>query len=141
MKEKSGTPDQLVFALQPQVLCGDNTLITRSGAKTGLITTRGFGDAILMMRGMTAEGLTEEEAAHTSALVKPEPIVPGTLIEELTERIDYKGSVLIPLKTADIEQALEALSSKGVESAAVCLLWSIANGSHEKKVAEQLKQK
>jgi N-methylhydantoinase A len=63
---------------------GDNTLITRSGAKTGLITTRGFGDAILMMRGMTAEGLTEEEAAHTSALVKPEPIVPGTLIEELT---------------------------------------------------------
>ena len=120
---------------------GDNTLITHSGAKTGLITTRGFGDAILMMRGMTAEGLTEEEAAHTSALFKPEPIVPRTLIEELTERIDYKGSVLIPLKTDDIEQALEALSSKGAESAAVCLLWSIANDSHEKQVAERLRRK
>src|ERR1700675_1156862 len=61
---------------------GDNPLIPRAGAKTGLITTRGFGDAILMMRGMTAEGLTEEEAAHASALAKPEPIVPRTLIEE-----------------------------------------------------------
>jgi N-methylhydantoinase A len=120
---------------------GDNTLITRTGAKTGLITSRGFGDAILMMRGMTAEGLTEEEAAHTSALVKPDPIVPRTRIEELTERIDYKGSVLIPLKTEDIGRALESLSSKEVESVAVCLLWSIANNSHEKKIADLLKQR
>ena len=120
---------------------GDNTLITRTGAKTGLITSRGFGDAILMMRGMTAEGLTEEEAAHTSALVKPDPIVPRTRIEELTERIDYKGSVLIPLKPEDIGRALESLSSKEVESVAVCLLWSIANSSHEKKVADLLKQR
>lgn len=120
---------------------GDNTLITRSGAKTGLITTRGFGDAILMMRGLTAEGLTEEEAAHASALTKPDPIVPKTLIEEMTERVDYKGTVLIPLKADDIEKAVESLLSKGVESAAVCLLWSIANGSHEKMVAELLKTK
>ena len=119
---------------------GDNTLITRTGAKTGLITTRGFGDAILMMRGMTAEGLTEEQAAHTSALVKPDPIVPRTRIEELTERVDYKGSVLIPLKTEDIRRAIESLSSKEVESVAVCLLWSIANNSHEKRVADLLKQ-
>jgi len=120
---------------------GDNTLITRAGAKTGLITTRGFGDAILMMRGMTAEGLTEEEAAHTSALAKPDPIVPRTLIEELTERVDYKGTVLIPLKGEEIEKAVERLVSQGVESVAVCLLWSIANGSHEKMVAEQLRRK
>src|SRR5215475_5613892 len=120
---------------------GDNTLITRAGAKTGLIATQGFGDAILMMRGMTAEGLTEEEAAHTSALVKPEPIFPRTLIEELTERIDYKGTVLIPLKTDDIARTVESLRAKGVESVAVCLLWSIANASHEKTVAKHFKQK
>ena len=120
---------------------GDNTLITRAGAKTGLIATRGFGDAILMMRGMTAEGLTEKDAAHTSALVKPDPIVPRTLIEELTERIDYKGSVVIPLKTDDVARAVESLRAKGVESVAVCLLWSIANASHEKMVAEHFKQK
>jgi N-methylhydantoinase A len=120
---------------------GDNTLITRAGAKTGLITTRGFGDALLMMRGMTAEGLTEEEAAHTAALAKPDPIVPRVLIEELTERIDYKGSVLIPLKIEAIEAAIESLFAKRVESAAVCLLWSIANDSHEKAVAELVRRK
>jgi len=120
---------------------GDNTLITRAGAKTGLIATQGFGDAILMMRGMTAEGLTEQEAAHTSSLVKPDPIVPRTLIEELTERIDYKGTVVIPLKTDDIARAVESLRAQGVESVAVCLLWSIANASHEKMVAEHFKRK
>jgi N-methylhydantoinase A len=120
---------------------GDNTLITRAGARTGLIATRGFGDALLMMRGMTAEGLTEEEAAHTSSLAKPEPIVPRPLIEELTERIDYKGTVLIPLHADDIERAVERLVGRGAESAAVCLLWSIANGSHEKMIAERIRAK
>lgn len=120
---------------------GDNTLITRAGAKTGLIATRGFGDTILMMRGMTAEGLTEEEAAHSSALVKPDPIVPRNLIEELTERIDYKGTVLIPLKPDDIAGAVERLGAEGVESVAVCLMWSIANADHERMVAEYFKRK
>jgi N-methylhydantoinase A len=120
---------------------GDNTLITRAGAKTGLIATRGFGDAILMMRGLTAEGLTEQEAAHTTALVKPDPLVARTLIEELTERIDYKGTVVIPLKGDDIARAVESLCAKGVESVAVCLLWSIANASHEKMVAEYFKRR
>ena len=44
----------------------ENALITRSGAKTGLIATKGFGDTLLMMRGKVTEGLTEAEAAHVS---------------------------------------------------------------------------
>ena len=40
---------------------GDNTLITRSGAKTGLITTKGFADTLLMMRGRTTDGLTRRD--------------------------------------------------------------------------------
>src|SRR4029434_10994773 len=51
----------------------DNTLITRAGAKTGLILPKGFGDTLHMMRGKIAEGLTENEIAHRSALDKPEP--------------------------------------------------------------------
>ncbi|MGH7826585.1 MAG: hydantoinase/oxoprolinase N-terminal domain-containing protein, partial [Candidatus Binatia bacterium] len=74
---------------------GDNTLITRTGAKTGLIITRGFGDTLHMMRGKIAEGLTENETAHRSALDKPEPFVPRKLVEEVPERIDYKGTELI----------------------------------------------
>ena len=70
---------------------GDNTLITRAGAKTGLVLTKGFGDTLHMMRGKIAEGLTENEIAHRSALDKPLPFVPRKLVEEVPERIDYKG--------------------------------------------------
>ena len=120
---------------------GDNTLITRAGAKTGLILTKGFGDTLHMMRGKIAEGLTENEIAHRSALDKPEPFVPRKLIEEVPERIDYKGQELMRLDVQAAAQAVDRLVSKGVESIAVCFLWSIMNNSHEKQMAEILKNK
>ena len=120
---------------------GDNTLITRAGAKTGLILTKGFGDTLHMMRGKIAEGLTENEIAHRSALDKPEPFVPRKLVEEVPERIDYKGTELIRLDVEAAEQAIDRLVSKGVESIAVCFLWSIINDDHERQVAELLKKK
>ena len=120
---------------------GDNTLLTRSGPKTGLITTRGFADAIVMMRGKITEGLTETEAAHYSTLEKPEPIVPRPLIAEVTERVDYKGAVLVPLDPAEAERAVDELVAQGVEAVAVCLLWSITNDAHERALAELLRRR
>src|SRR5215813_6332386 len=120
---------------------GDNTLINRAGAKTGLILTKGFGDTLHMMRGKIAEGLTENEIAHRSALDKPEPFVPRRLVEEVPERIDYKGQELIQLDVQAAQQAIDRLLSKGVESIAVCFLWSIMNDSHEKQLAEMLRKK
>ncbi|MBM4261897.1 MAG: hydantoinase/oxoprolinase family protein [Deltaproteobacteria bacterium] len=119
---------------------GDNTLITRAGAKTGLITTKGFADTLLMMRGRITEGLTEAEADHLAALSKPEPFVPRRLTEEVFERIDYKGAVIIPLTDDDITGAIKRLADKGVESLAVCLLWSILNDSHEQQIAAVLRR-
>ena len=115
---------------------GDNTLITRSGAKTGLITTKGFADTLLMMRGRTTDGLTEEESYHVSALTKPDPIVPRSLIAEVRERIDYKGAVLVPLSTQEAEQIVAGLIAKGAESVGICLLWSISNDKHENLLAD-----
>ncbi len=120
---------------------GENTLITRAGAKTGLLATKGFGDAILMMRGRITQGLTESEAAHLAALEKPEPIVPRPLIAEITERVDYKGGVIIPLDLQEAERVVEKLAGEGVESLAICLLWSIANNSHEQALAELCRKK
>ncbi|HSE87082.1 MAG TPA: hydantoinase/oxoprolinase family protein [Candidatus Binatia bacterium] len=120
---------------------GDNTLITRAGAKTGLIMTKGFGDSLHIMRGKVAEGLTENELAHRSALSKPEPFVPRELVEEVPERIDYKGTELIHLNVQAAEKAIDRLAAKGVESVAVCFLWSIMNDAHEKQVAEIIKRK
>jgi N-methylhydantoinase A len=118
---------------------GDNTLITRTGARTAIITTQGFADTILMMRGKVTEGLAEEEAAHVSVLSKPEPIVARPFIEEVAERIDYRGRVLIPLDEKSAADAISRLIDKGVESIAITLLWSITNDAHERALANFVK--
>jgi N-methylhydantoinase A len=120
---------------------GENTLITRAGAKTGLITTKGFADTLLMMRGRITDGLTDEEATHLAAMNKPEPFVRRRFIEEVLERIDYKGEVIMALDAAEAEGALKKLITKGVDSVAVCLLWSVSNDAHEKLIADLLKRK
>jgi N-methylhydantoinase A len=120
---------------------GDNTLITRAGAKTALVATKGFADAILMMRGLVTQGLAPTEAAHISALSKPEPLVPRPLVEEVTERVDYKGSILFPLDVNEAEEIVERLMAEHVESVGVCLLWSVANDCHEKALADIFRRK
>ena len=119
----------------------DNTLITRTGARTGLVATEGFADTFLMMRGDVTHGLTEAEASHIAGLVKPEPLAPRTLTEEVRGRVDYNGSVLIEHDEEQIEEVVGRLAAKGVESVAVCLLWSIVNNAHEKAVAELIRRK
>ena len=120
---------------------GENTLITRAGAKSGLITTKGFADTLLMMRGRITDGLTDEEATHLAAMSKPPPFIPRGLIEEVPERIDYKGEIIMALDVSDAEAAITRLIAKGVESVAVCLLWSIVNDVHERLIADLIKKK
>ena len=119
----------------------DNTLITRTGARTGLVATEGFADSFLMMRGDVTHGLTEAEASHIAGLVKPEPLAPRTLTEEVRGRVDYNGAVLIEHDEDQIEEVVRRLVAKGVESVAVCLLWSIVNNAHEKAVAEVIRRR
>lgn len=120
----------------------DNTLLTRSGPKTGLVATSGFGDTVLMMRGRITQGLTEIEAAHVAALEKPDPMVPRRLIAEVPERIDYKGMVIVPLDVVEAMRAIDDLvEKKGVTSLAISLLWSISNDVHEQKLADLIKAK
>ncbi len=120
---------------------GDNTLITRSGARTGLIATAGFGDTILMMRGGVVAGLSESEAHHMAALTKPDPLVPKRRIAEVNERVDFEGDVLVGLDEAEAEGAVRKLVDNGVESVAVSLIWSIANDRHERMLGELLRQR
>ena len=120
---------------------GENTLITRSGPRTGLVTTRGFPDTLLMMQGKVTDGLTAAEAGRLAWLQKPEPFVPRSLVAEVNERVDYKGAVTVRLDEDQAAAALDALVARGVESVAVCLLWSVTNDVHEKAVAEILRRR
>ena len=75
-----------------------NALIERTGATTGLITTRGFGDTLALQRlmGFTA-GIPVEHLGRYSRRRYPAPIVPRRLVREVLERVDQAGRVLVPL--------------------------------------------
>ncbi|MFI8308304.1 hydantoinase/oxoprolinase family protein [Streptomyces sp. NPDC085927] len=114
-----------------------NALIERKGVRTGIITTKGFRDTLLVQRGMGHwAGRETHEIAHFSRRRHPDPVVPRGLIEEVVERIDYKGSVVTPLDEADVRRAVRTLLDQGVQAIAVCLLWSFREPAHEQRVAE-----
>lgn len=118
-----------------------NAFIQRRGARTGLITTQGFGDTVRLMRmmGLTA-GLDRDLIPHYSARTLPPPIVPPELVREVTERVDYKGAEVIPLDEEDARQSVRWLVARGVEAIAICLLWSFRNPAHEQRLVEIVRQ-
>jgi len=119
-----------------------NALITRRGAKVGLITTRGFEDTIYIMRAVgRVDGLSEMEIKHVTKVTKPTPLVPRPLINGVYERVDYKGDVVVPLDLAGVRQAVRKLVDiDGVEAIAVCLLFSWMNPAHEIEVARIVRE-
>ena len=120
-----------------------NTMITRKGAKAGLIATRGCRDVLFIAGGAWAKtiGISWDEFRHFGMLDKPEPLIPKTLVKEIDERVDYKGDILIPLNKAQVEEVVEGLINEGVESIAVCLLWSCKNPAHEQEVRDIILKK
>jgi N-methylhydantoinase A len=121
----------------------ENTILTRDGSLTGLITTAGFEDTLLMTRGAYGRwgGLTEDEIKHPIMTDRPTPIVTSERIRGVRERVDYKGSIVVELDESDVERAVRYLiEQKKVEAIAVSLLWSIYNSSHEKKIRDIIKR-
>jgi N-methylhydantoinase A len=112
-----------------------NAILTRNGARAGLITTRGHEQSLLIGRVYAkVAGLSERDIVHASRLAKPAPIIPRSLIRGVTERIDRDGDVVIPLADHEVISAVDELVAAGVESIAVSFLWSFLNDSHEKRV-------
>ena len=75
------------------------------------------------------DGLAESQRLDVLVWGKPEPLVPRGFIKTVTERIDYKGSVLVRLDTSGLEKSLDELVHAGAEAIAVCFLWSFMNPS------------
>ena len=120
---------------------GTNALLQMKGAKTGIITTRGHKDSLLIMRSAgRSVGLPIEKLLHVSRHKKPEPLVPRRLISEVSERMDWKGDVYLPLNEAEAEEAIRSLVAEGVDAIGVCLLWSIVNPDHEKAIKDMIRK-
>ena len=109
-----------------------NTLINENGAKTGMITTKGFRDVVEIRRGYK-----NIRTSMYDVFVPPyEPLVPRFLRKEVQERALFSGEIHTALDEAEAKELAEQLKEGGVESLAVCLLHSYANPEHEKRVAD-----
>ncbi len=119
-----------------------NVIFTWVGAKTGLITTQGFADEILIMRARgRVAGVSLAERRHLRATDKPPQIVPRELIVEVPERVDHRGQVLSALTEEQADAAVVALLEQGVESIAVSLLWAHRNPEHELLIERVIKKR
>ena len=110
-----------------------NTVLSRTGAKIGLITTKGFRDVL-------AIGRQTRPHFYRWDVDRPAPLAPRHLRLEVSERMDSHGRVVMPLCEEDVRRCVEVFKAHKVEAVAVCLLNSYANPDHEARVKEILEE-
>lgn len=110
-----------------------NAILEGRGARTALITTRGFRD-VLELRRIRVPRL------YDPLYVKPEPLAPRELRLEVSERIAADGSVVQALVEQDVHAVIEQIRALDVEAVAVCCLHSYANPKHEQRIGELVRQ-
>ncbi len=108
-----------------------NALLTRTGVKTGMLTTDGFRDIIELRRGMRV-GVSP----YNLKVKFPEPLVPRARRIGITERMGPGGGVLTALDEGEVEAAVRRLVDDGCEAIAVCFLYSYINPAHELRAAQ-----
>jgi N-methylhydantoinase A len=109
-----------------------NTVLEKKGARTALITTRGFRDTYAIGRGNRVE-------AFNLFFHRSKPLVPRELTFEVTERVNAAGAVLVPLGEDEVAALGAMLCARKIEAVAVCLLHAYANPAHERRVGEILR--
>ncbi|GAA4263568.1 hydantoinase/oxoprolinase family protein [Dactylosporangium darangshiense] len=119
---------------------GTNAVLERTGARVGVITTAGHGDALAIMRGHgRVAGRGVEDVFRVRGTRLPAPlIVPGAVLE-VHERVDARGRVVVALdegRTADAVAAF--IAEYRLDSVAVAFLWSFANQVHELAVEKMV---
>lgn len=128
MREQSVSPAGLSELVHASTIA-TNAILEFKGAKTALITTRGFRD-VLELRRLRIPVLYDLQYK------KPPPLVPRRLRLEINERLRARGVVKEALDEASVVQATALLREAGVEAVAISLLHSYANPAHERRVAE-----
>jgi N-methylhydantoinase A len=104
-----------------------NALLEMRGAKVGLLITKGYR-AVQEVQAQARDGNLFDYFFQ-----KPQPIAPQSLTREIPERVDYLGNVLAPLDGEVVRRAARELKAQGVQSIAVCFLFSYMHPDHEQQ--------
>jgi N-methylhydantoinase A len=129
--EKAGIRPEEVSSFKHGSTIATNAIIERRGAKTGLLTTRGFRDVL-------GAGRANRPDLFNSNWDPSPPLVPRRHVLEVTERIDYEGTVLTELVEDDVRVAARKIRARGLNSIAIAYLNSFMNQSHERRTKEIL---
>lgn len=120
------------------LVCGNtlalNTIIQRSGARTGLLVTEGFRDVLEI-------GRTRLAGAPSFEAERPRPLVRRAHVREVRERVLPDGRVLRPLRREDVLAAAASLVDAGAEAIAICFLHAYANPEHERAARDMIEQR
>ena len=110
-----------------------NAIIEHRGAETAMLTTRGFRDVLEM-------GREQRYHIYDLFLKFPEPLVPRELRYEIDERMSRDGDAVRAVDPEQVRAAVKDMTSKGIESVAVCLLHSYRNPVHENLIADLVRR-
>ena len=127
--ERAGVPPSAVSHLGHGTTVATNALLERQGARTALVTTRGFGDLLHLARQTRPDLYRLDQAP-------PEPL--ASVTAEVDERMGPDGVITV-LDLDSVDTAARRLRRAGVEAVAVCLLHSYAHEGHEREVADRLR--
>ncbi|MFI4987322.1 MAG: hydantoinase/oxoprolinase family protein, partial [Alphaproteobacteria bacterium] len=105
-----------------------NTILERKGARTAVITTRGFRDVLEVGRG-------NRTVLYNIKATRPPPLVPRSAVYEVMERTLYDGTVRDAVVPAEVAAIAEVLKGLGIETVAVCYLHAYANDANEQATA------
>ena len=111
-----------------------NALLEMRGAKVGMLIAEGYR-AIQEVQTQARDGNPFDYFFR-----RPDPIAPQSLTREIPGRIDYEGNELAPLDEAAVREAARSLRQAGVESVAVCFLFSFMNPAHERAAGRILRE-
>ena len=130
---KSGAPmDGIAYFVHGTTLAL-NALLTRTGARVAIVTTKGFRDVFEL-------GRTDREPMYDLTFRKPETLVPRSRVFEAPERLAWDGAVLEPVDIEAVREVAARIAAADVQAVAVCLLHSYANPEHEMEVGRILRE-
>jgi N-methylhydantoinase A len=108
-----------------------NAILERKGARTALITTKGYRDIL-------AIGRQNRPQLYALQPRLPPPLIPRRWCYEVPERLDHNGAVLTPLDPDALDRVLDDLATQRIEAVAVCFLYSYLNPAHERAVRARI---
>ena len=111
---------------------GTNALLEGKGVRTGLLVTEGFRGIYEVQEQSRPHGPTIFDIMYD----KPALLAPASLTGEVRERVAFDGEILIALDEAHLRGEVRRLAKTGVQSIAVCLLFSFLAPQHERRVRE-----